>query len=193
LGGPKYALLSAAYSNAPRYDFCEAVRSIGIFMGGADAIDASSAVLDGIKEIDFQGRIEVVTTSANPNLTSLKEKLLTYPQADLSLDLPDLASFFARHDLQIGAGGGATWERCMIGTPTLAIICADNQRHVLIPLAQHGVASILDWTDQPFGNGLVDALQSLIADKMARLSMSQAAMKLVDGQGCKRVAAAILG
>lgn len=47
---------------------------------------------------------------------------------------PDLSAFFGRYDLQIGAGGGATWERCFVGAPTLAVAYADNHAPVLAPL-----------------------------------------------------------
>ena len=45
-----------------------------------------------------------------------------------------MAAFFARHDLQVGAGGGATWERCCIGSPMVALVLAANQSMVVSAL-----------------------------------------------------------
>ena len=59
----------------------------------------------------------------------------------IATDLPDLAGFFARHDLQIGAGGGATWERCCMGVPSVLVVAADNQNVVVPQLAARGIAA----------------------------------------------------
>lgn len=192
LGGPRYALLAPAFVAAPRYDYHDEVRSIGIFMGGADAINATSAALDGVRASGFTGPVELVATRANPHLESLRKKVAVDHLASLSLDLPDLAGFFGRHDLHLGAGGGATWERCMIGAPMIAIICAENQRQVLEPLSEHGIARILDWVGMPVGTGLVPVLRELMQPGDIRLPMSLAAKKLVDGNGCSRVASEML-
>ena len=49
------------------------------------------------------------------------------------------ADFFGRHDLQIGAGGGATWERCCVGAPSLTLPCSRNQQVVISALAELGI------------------------------------------------------
>ena len=67
------------------------------------------------------GPIEVVSTSANPHLRGLAAQVRADSLARLSVDLHDLAAFHARHDLQIGASGGATWERCCVGVPSLSM------------------------------------------------------------------------
>ena len=118
LSGPRYALLGPAYAAAPRCNVAAEVQSIGICMGGADALNLNETALDACRTLaDFHGEIEVATTSANPHLERLRERLLTDPRTRLCLDQTDLAAFFARHGLHIGAGGGATWERCCIGAP----------------------------------------------------------------------------
>ena len=191
LGGPRFALLDAAYATAPRYAFHAEVRSIGVFMGGADAADLSSQVLRACREqIHFRGEVEFVTTRHNPHHDALQALASRWPDTKVTLDLPDLTAFLARHDLQVGAGGGATWERCCIGAPTLALVVADNQRHVLEPLAQLGVLHALlqgPYTPSSLGT----EIERMIADRPLRALCAEQGRALVDGQGTRRVAYAM--
>jgi UDP-2,4-diacetamido-2,4,6-trideoxy-beta-L-altropyranose hydrolase len=190
LGGPRFALLGAAYSGAIPYQFHEDVRSIGIFMGGTDPIDASSVALIACrKHAEYKGPIEVATTGANPHFAALATVCAQWPGTTLLVDQEELSGFFARHDLQIGAGGGATWERCCMGAPTLAMICADNQKVVVPALHRLGV---LDTTASLSCPEIGQAVRRLIHDARARQQLSEASRRLVDGHGAQRVALAML-
>ncbi|HNK17949.1 MAG TPA: UDP-2,4-diacetamido-2,4,6-trideoxy-beta-L-altropyranose hydrolase, partial [Piscinibacter sp.] len=191
LAGPHYALLAPAYAAAPRCVVHEAVRSIGIFMGGTDAANASLLALRALRgRLGFRGAIEIATTSGNPNLAALREAAACDTDTRITLDQGDLAAFFARHDLQLGAGGGATWERCCIGAPTLAVIVADNQRPVLLPLQTMGVLRVL--TDAPSEAAIAAAARELIEHPALRRSLAERSKALVDGRGAQRVATALL-
>lgn len=200
LGGPRFALLNSAYRTAPRYAFSPDVRSIGVFMGGTDPDGVSARVLYACRdEGGFQGSIEVVSTSANPRLEALRNLCAAVPGTTLSLDLPDLAPFYARHDLQIGAGGTATYERCCIGAPTIALAVASNQLAVIPALASMGVlrAARLPGAAEAnyFGQGqsLGEAVRDLTGNPEARRSLSDNGMRLVDARGGERVALCLLG
>ena len=192
LAGPAHALLAPAYAQAPRCRVQDAVRSIGIFMGGTDAANCSLLALRALRErLGFRGEIEIATTSGNPKLAALREAASRYPATRLTLDQADLAAFFARHDLQVGAGGGATWERCCIGAPTLAVIAADNQRPVLLPLQRMGVLRVLA-DEPPTEAAIADAARELIENPALRRGLAERSRALVDGLGAQRVATALL-
>lgn len=186
LVGPRYALLSPAYRSAPRYRFKPKVRSLGIFMGGTDPDSISARVLAACRTMGFSGGIEVVSTSTNPHLATLREACAADHSAALTLDEADLAAFFSRHDLQIGAGGGATWERCCIGAPTIAIAIAANQFAVVPGL---GTLGALHATTEA---SLAETLRELICDPAARQALATRAAALVDGRGAQRVALRIM-
>lgn len=185
LGGPRFALLGPAYGTAPRYDLHAEVRSIGIFMGGADAGGFSAVAWRACREVaGFDGPIEIVTTRESPRLGELQRTVAGDERTTLSLDLPSLHEFFSRHDLQIGAGGGATWERCCIGAPTAAAAVASNQRAVLEPLQGLGVLRVCEPTEAAIGA----ECRSLIGQPELRRALCERAQRLVDGQGAARVA-----
>ncbi len=196
LAGPRHALLAPAYAQAPRCAVHEAVASIGIFMGGTDAANVSLLALRALRaRLGFAGTVEIATTSGNPQLAALREAAARDERdTRVVLDQPDLAEFFARHDLQLGAGGGATWERCCIGAPTLALVVADNQRAVLPPLQQLGVLRVLETPGDapPTETNIADAARELIENPALRRSLAERAMALVDGLGAQRVANALL-
>jgi UDP-2,4-diacetamido-2,4,6-trideoxy-beta-L-altropyranose hydrolase len=189
LGGPRFALLSSAYTGVAQYSFSDEVRSIGIFMGGIDAPDWSSVVLRACREqAGYKGSIEIVTTTANPNLSSLSSLIRRWPSTQLQVDLPDLADFFRRHDLQIGAGGGATWERLRVGAPSLAVACAANQAPIISELARLGaVATVRSSTDMSM-LAIGQAVRELIESPNSRQEIAERARTLVDGKGALRVA-----
>lgn len=187
--GPRYALIDQFYSSATRYEFRDDVRSIGIFMGGTDAINASAMALQAVEEVGFLGDIEIATTSANPNLAHLHSMANDRSKTLISVDMPNLAAFFARHDLQIGAGGGALWERFCIGAPSIVIATAENQYGGIEALEKKGLILGVQHNCLP---PILKALETALSNPRIRLSMAEQSQLLVDGLGADRVAQRIV-
>jgi UDP-2,4-diacetamido-2,4,6-trideoxy-beta-L-altropyranose hydrolase len=165
------------------------VAGIGIFMGGTDAADLSSLALRACREqAEFRGLVEIVTTRSYQHMEALKALAATWPETKLLCDLPDLAEFFARHDLQIGAGGGATWERCCVGAPAVVLIAAANQRAVQPALAVFGADTVLEQSAACDQRAVGLAVKALLDNPQRRRELSHRSQTLVDGWGSKRVA-----
>jgi UDP-2,4-diacetamido-2,4,6-trideoxy-beta-L-altropyranose hydrolase len=193
LCGPRYALLGPAYMHARALQFHPKVRSIGIFMGGADSLNLSSVALGACREqVRFDGEIEVVTTSANPHRDALRALASRWPRTTVTQDLADLAAFFARHDIQIGAGGSATWERCRVGAPSLLLLTAENQRAVVREMAALGAAEVVG-TSSAVEVEIAQAITRLMNDPSRRQHLSDVSRTLVDGRGAARVALFMCG
>jgi len=189
LGGPAFALLDASYAEATRARVIPKVTRVGIFMGGADLPGYSLRVLSACREVaGFTGDIEIAVTDANPHLAALREMCERQPNTRLCANLPDLAAFHARQDLEVGAGGGASWERCCIGVPTLLIATADNQTIVVEELKRAQAAAATVPMASPDVEAIGKAIQELLSDQSLRQTLSQNAMRLVDGLGTVRVA-----
>jgi UDP-2,4-diacetamido-2,4,6-trideoxy-beta-L-altropyranose hydrolase len=193
LTGPRFALIDGAFLQAAKYAFRDRVQSIGIFMGGVDRANLSSVAIRACREVAaFEGAIEVVTTRFNPNIQELRDLCALKPATSLRQDLPNLAGFLSRHDLQIGAGGGAVWERAIAGAPSLLLVAADNQRAGVMQLREAGAAATLESVQPPTPRAVGAAVSRLIENASQRQELSVNSRQLVDGLGARRVAACLL-
>jgi UDP-2,4-diacetamido-2,4,6-trideoxy-beta-L-altropyranose hydrolase len=194
LTGLRFAILDPCYAKATRHQPKEAVHSIGIFMGGTDTDNFSLLALDACRRLaGFEGEIEIATTTANPNLAALVRTCATDSRTTLLVDSPNLAAFFSRHDLQVGAGGSATWERFCIGVPTVTLLLAANQRAVVAALQNVGARYLEFEADRLLlSKQLANEVRALLADTKYRHDQSEKIGQLVDGLGATRIAAAML-
>ena len=194
-GGPQHALLDAAFAAQARCVVEPVLKSIGIFMGGTDPENFSAFAVRACREhAGWTGPIQIATTSAHPSLAMLRALQASDPLLDIVVDQPNLAAFHAAHGLQVGAGGGAMWERCSLGTPTIALITADNQRQSIPLVAAAGAVLGLDAMGQGDARcrELGAAVSRLIDSPDERRALHERALALVDGQGAARVATAVL-
>jgi len=194
LSGPRYALLSPSYASLKPRDAGDSVASIGIFLGGVDAAGLSLVALRACREVaGYQGPIEIVATSANPHLERLRALSSAQPLTTLIVDAPELSAFFVSHALQIGAAGGATWERCCAGVPMLLLVAADNQLAVVPQLVACGAATALSAEASRDVRQVGMQVKEILNDALHRQEMASCARVLVDGVGARRVALSILG
>lgn len=192
LAGPMFALLDPAYAHAPAYVPRGDVRSVGIFMGTTDPSGACVEALGACVDAGFAGDIEVVCSTAAPRFAELARVCEQRPRTTLVRSLARLDEFFVRHDLQIGAGGSASWERCCLGTPSILCLVAANQLSILPRLEAAGAAFWAKPQDGSLRAGIAAALKSVLRDPACLATMSSNARALVDGRGSLRAAAILM-
>jgi spore coat polysaccharide biosynthesis predicted glycosyltransferase SpsG len=195
LGGPAYALIDAVYRQHAARPFDATVRSLGLFMGGTDPGGHSLWALQACREhAGWRGLVHLATTSSNPRIAELRAAAAQDAGVQLWIDQPHLAAFHASHDLQVGAGGGALWERCALGVPTLALITAANQRLSVPWLAEAGVVVGFDalQRDEARQAELGATVARLIAAPAERAALRERSLAWVDGRGAERAAVTIL-
>lgn len=192
--GPQFALLRPSFAAMRRTTIARSGPAGRLFlmMGGSDPHNHGGVLL---RAIDAAGlghlHVDIVTGSANPHLPGLRDVAGNRPGWTLHVDTPDVASLMAAADIGIGAGGTATWERCCLGLPTLAVEIADNQ-HVL--LHEAAALGLLHSVEGPIDVEKIAAhLRVLVESEAWRNNISRAGMAAVDGEGARRVAAAIGG
>jgi spore coat polysaccharide biosynthesis predicted glycosyltransferase SpsG len=99
-----------------------------------------------------------------------------------------MAPLTAAADLVIGAGGSSTWERCVLGTPTLQVVLADNQADAAHRLEALGAVVRLDGRSELFEAELMLGFKALVRDAAARTRLSAVSAGLCDGRGAERAA-----
>ena len=191
--GPRYALLRPEFAQArahvaPRDG---AVGRLLVFMGGMDADNVTGLVLQAITQLNRPAlRIDVVIGTNHPAQQAIEAFCESRPGAQCHVQTFDMAGLLARADLAVGAGGSATWERCALGVPTLALALVDNQRELLASAARHGFVYAPDGLPTAFT--LAMHIDALLDNTALRSHLSRTAFALVDGKGAQRVAAALL-
>lgn len=194
--GPKNALLRPEFGEhrqrmRPRSG---PVRRLLVFMGGVDADNVTGRVLEAIAIADLDDVIlDVVIGAGHPATAAVRAQVAAWPRATCHVHTSRMAELLAAADLAIGAGGGATWERCALGVPTLALCIADNQREPLRRAAERGIVCVPDVADQVDVNALAAHLRALAGNSALRSWLSRRAFDCVDGQGARRLARRMRG
>jgi UDP-2,4-diacetamido-2,4,6-trideoxy-beta-L-altropyranose hydrolase len=187
--GPRYALLRDEFRQMHKSIKSRSgpVKRILVFFGGVDAENYTGRAIEALSKIDIPDlHVDVIIGSQHPCCEQIKaeikqHKFICHVQTD------KMAELMASADLAIGAGGGATWERCCLGLPTLTVCTAVNQQKQIADAAQEGFlcapSHVTDWASV-----INIHLMSLIDNEHLRFLISSRALQAVDGRGVLRIA-----
>ena len=197
--GTSYALLRPEFAAARPASLVRRktaqLRHIMISMGGADAGNATTRVLDVLaaqKGLPDGLHITVVMGSSALHLGTVQERARRMPvPTDVRVNVSNMAALMCTSDLAIGAAGGTSWERCCLGLPTLMLVLADNQGSAATALAEKGAAILIGDARDPHWSHKLPIIMDAVSDSMSLQSITYVAASLCDGNGAKRVLAAI--
>lgn len=202
LTGPHYALLRPEFAELREYSLWRRgnaphLKQLLITMGGVDQTNATGQVLQALKSTALPAdcRITVVMGSTAPWVDNNRELAGKMPwPTEVVVNVNDMAQRMAGSDLAIGAAGSTSWERCCLGLPTLIVVLADNQRGIAAGLERVGAANVLSLNNSnQFAGMLRLAVGHFANNKIALMTVGQAAAKVTNGCGTNLVAAHILG
>lgn len=193
--GTSYALINPAFvalsaKSIKRKKALQDPKSVLITMGGVDAQNVTEMILTWLNEneIIFFEKITIVMGRASPHQSAVREaaKHARLP-VEVLVDVDTMPELMLEHDLAIGALGGTTWERCVMGLPAVNIAIADNQMTIAESLRSSGAIVLYANSLQPqtFTSALID----LITHYKEHMLL---AMDICDGHGISRVVQNIL-
>lgn len=191
--GPRFALLRPEFATAraalaPRV---AAVRRVLVFFGGFDAANATGRALQALDALRGDGigpfAVDAVIGAAHPARDDLVAYCAGRPGWTCHVQTERMAELMGSADLAIGAGGGATWERCALGLPAIAVAQAVNQVEQVETAARAGALCAPRLRDDSPAAWRVP-IEALWFDPLHRMALSDAAHALVDGRGAERVA-----
>lgn len=196
LVGPQYALLRPEFSMLRPASLARrkmpALNRLLIFMGGSDPDDETGKVLDGVMLSRKPWKhIDVVVGESYSALQTLKETLANLPSATLHIQTPDMAKLMAAADLAVTAGGSVTWEKCILGLPSLVVILGENQRPTATMMHQQGAQRTLGVASELTPACYAQYLEGMVVDELP--TMIDCASKVCDGSGVEKVSRMILG
>ena len=166
----------------------EPVQRVLIAMGLTDLGGVTARIVERVRPRLNDTGIDVVLGAAAPSLPGLTKVARRDPRLMLHVDTPHMARLTAEADVGIGAPGSSTWERCVLGLPSVMVVLADNQRPAARALAQRGAALVVDIAAADFDTAFDRALMKLLRDAGVRRDLAARSAEICDGLGAGRIA-----
>ncbi|MDO8881040.1 MAG: bifunctional UDP-2,4-diacetamido-2,4,6-trideoxy-beta-L-altropyranose hydrolase/GNAT family N-acetyltransferase [Coriobacteriia bacterium] len=170
--GVKYQLLRAEFAHSPERQVRERVQRVLVVSGGTDAADSLQALAAAARAAMRDAEIDVV--DAPRPAAAMRDAMLAA-------------------DVAVSAAGQTLYELAAVGTPTVAVTVAENQRAQAFALHRAGAVMLAgEWGETGTLEAIVRSLVRL-EDPEMRAVYSAAARALVDGRGAERVAKRLVG
>ena len=166
----------------------EPVQRVLIAMGLTDLGGVTARIVERVRLRLNDTGIDVVLGAAAPSLPGLTKVARRDRRLMLHVDTPHMARLTAEADVGIGAPGSSTWERCVLGLPSVMVVLADNQRPAARALAQRGAALVVDIAAPDFDTAFDRALMKLLRDAGVRRDLAARSAEICDGLGAGRTA-----
>ncbi len=195
LVGPRFALLRPAFQALRAHSLARraaaGVRRVLVSMGGVDKDDFTSRVLDALDGSCLPSDCELVVVmgaSARWTTEVLERARSSRFPVQILVAADNMAELMAGSDIAIGAAGSTSWERCVLGVPTVMVVQAANQTSAAAALRDAGAVIVVQ-PDGDFSRAVAQAVSTLAEDALQRGEMSARAAALCDGSGLVTVSA----
>ncbi len=199
LVGPQFALLRPEFRRLRAAGIarrCSASPSrMLVTMGGIDSGNNVGDVLDALCRVELPNgiRVTIVMGSGAPYLAQIGARLHSLPfDAELLVDVDDMAQLMAQCDLAISASGLIVYELACMGVPMLLLPVSDIQRHVAREVARMSKAHVAeDWLSDPVSQ-VASEIQTWLRDVGTRKSVEPVSSNLINGTGSLQVLRSII-
>lgn len=193
LFGPRYVLLRRQFMEvAPRTVHATNAQRILVTMGGGDGTRETLIALAGIQLAGFTGQVDVMAGPSSEHFHEIRRHVKCRSTWRLLRNVDNMASLMASQDMAICAGGGTTWELCLLGIPIIQWSVADNQKANVDELAHLGITESLGHARTVTAERIAEAVRRLVNNPVRRTAMAIAGRALVDGHGVRRVMDALM-
>lgn len=201
--GPRYALLREEFlefQQSRRY-ISKVARRILVSLGGADPDNVTATVIDALRHVNLD-KLEatIVVGSSNPHYDELCSRAASLssngqngssPVIRVIHNASNMPELMAWADVAITNAGTTCSELAYMGLPALVLILADNQELVANELSKAGTVTNLGRFENLDAVQIGKALSQLCADYPQRVTHSERGLRLIDGEGSKRIISAI--
>lgn len=164
------------------------IKRILISMGGVDASNASSAVLDVLEQVRGPAlNVRILAGIGNPHLESLRARVSRH-HLEVKTGVTDMPAEYQWADGIVSAGGGSCWEWLFFGLRGCVVTIADNQGPVTDELGEQGLALALGWFHELGNPDRIESFEAWLESETSS-GNEKPPMTVVDGRGACRVAA----
>jgi UDP-2,4-diacetamido-2,4,6-trideoxy-beta-L-altropyranose hydrolase len=180
--GPRWVILREEFMLAvpTRKVRSAPVERVLVFFGGSDPTNETAKTLSAISQLPRRSfQVDVVVGATNPHREQIRHLCQDLRDCNFHIQIDNMAELVSRADLALGAGGSASWERAILGLPTITIITAENQRAITQAIAMKGAIRNLGWHAEATPSIIAAALEE--NDGPILSSQSISAMEVMKG------------
>jgi len=191
--GPKFAMIRNEFKllrNSVKIRTFP-IENILISFGGTDTDGQSLKILNLFHKIGTNLHFDIVIGKGNKNKKSIKNLCLKNKNFSYHEQINYIGKLILKADLAIGSSGSTSWERCCLGLPSIISISANNQKNIAIQLSKKKCAINLGNTKKIKAIDYKLSIDNINKHDLER--MSKNSLKLVDGDGTRRILKYILG
>ncbi len=197
--GIRYCLLRDEFlaRGASRRRYPRVARRLLVTFGGADPRGATARVLEALVAADpddLRGfTVEVICGPQNRRRAAVEALASCVPcEVRVRAAVEDMAAPMAAADLAVCAGGSTVWEMAYLGLPALVVPTVPVEERLAEGLEERGLFAVLDRLDDLDERDLLATLLEWASDAERRRRAGALGLRLVDGEGRRRVAEALL-
>ncbi|VDH00942.1 undecaprenyldiphospho-muramoylpentapeptide beta-N- acetylglucosaminyltransferase [Lysinibacillus sphaericus] len=180
--GPDYVLLRDEFIEAAKKMQVRTskVENLLVFFGGTDPTGETIKALTAIRELDVTFKnIDVVVGLSNPKKNQIRQLCKEVRNTRYHCQVSNMAELMLKADLAIGAGGATTWERCILGLPSLSVIVADNQLELTKTLSTKKILLCVELSQQKINYDFNKKLKDLASNPLRLLEMSKYCREII--------------
>lgn len=195
--GPQYAPLRKEFQGLKQRVVKKQVENVLISTGGADPYHVALQCVKHLQEhpLDKKVIFHLVVGAMNQDVEELHEIASELPFIKLHCQVKDMCSLMLQCDVAVSASGSTLYELCACGIPTVTYILADNQILGAQAFQKAGLMPCVGdiRINLSFVTQIFSKLQSFINDWQTRQEISNKMIRLVDGNGAKRLKSVVQG
>lgn len=127
--GPRYALLRPEFEGVTARLRDAGLQQLLVFFGGTDPSGESLKLVAGLRILGASmPATRLVLGPVNAHANAIRRHAEGLAGMNVIGATEGMAALMRQADLGIGTCGGAAWERCVVGLPSLVVVTAENQR-----------------------------------------------------------------
>jgi len=183
--GPKYVMLRDELLKREEKKIKKDVGNLLITIGGTDKDNYTLKILKQIKDVKIK-KI-VIIGALNPHYLEIKDYIKNTTDVEVVISPNNMFDLYKKAYIAISAGGTTCYELAYFGIPNIIITVADNQLNIAKELDKKNVSMYLGKKEEISSKKLKENVLKLINNTSLRKQMAKNGMKLVDGNGKKRI------
>jgi UDP-2,4-diacetamido-2,4,6-trideoxy-beta-L-altropyranose hydrolase/UDP-4-amino-4,6-dideoxy-N-acetyl-beta-L-altrosamine N-acetyltransferase len=192
--GQPYLLLRPEFVNLPKREAAPTPKRLLLTTGASDPANVTSRLLNWLlADKRFETlQFDVIIGPAFNNPDEILKLAAPHTRIHPYQNPKNMPEIMLQADIAISAGGSTLYELAACGVPTLAFIYSENQQDLVTYMEELGYLVSLGWQQDLTPTILTTNLATLIDDYPTRQALVPKLQSLIDGQGPKRAAEAIL-